>query len=348
MKRLFRVFSALLCLFLLCSLHLNVGAVSNDGVSTYPINTPYEYPITPESEEWLEMSSHSERVNACQVPDSLLKNMSTSALIETISNYPLLVDVLLFDKADDAYQTLYNGLNVVRELEARPNAAEELETFIITNEEVQNDYIRNTALEVILLSANFTASNTRNKDILSSSQIDFTDAYALYPELSPNFQSITAAMEARAATPKTPSGNPITVTWYYNRTPELTTDQINHIEEAVYMTYGLYAARQPTVKYNCHSYAWHDQSSSNKYWINFPDDYLEDPLVDRTYNPTVGDRIVYQENSTGDYLHSGIYIQTGNALWVASKWGNWGLYYHAVDNCPSDYGSYTTSYTIND
>ena len=99
MKRLFRVFSTLLCLSLLCSLYLNVSAVSNDSTSTYPINTPYEYPITPESEEWLEMSSHSERVNACQVPDSLLKNMSTSALIETISNYPLLVDVLLFDKA---------------------------------------------------------------------------------------------------------------------------------------------------------------------------------------------------------------------------------------------------------
>ena len=346
MKRLFRVFSTLLCLSLLCSLYLNVSAVSNDSTSTYPINTPYEYPITPESEEWLEMSSHSERVNACQVPDSLLKNMSTSALIETISNYPLLVDVLLFDKADDAYQILYDGLNIVRELETRPNAAEELATFIATNEEIQGDYIRKTALEVILLSANFTASNTQNADILSSSQIDFTDAYTLYPELSPNFQFITAAMEARAATPKTPSGNPITVTWYYNRTPELTIDQISQIEETVYMNYGLYPARDATVKYNCHSYAWHDQSSSNKYWIDLPDDYLEDPLVDRTHTPTVDDRIVYQKNKNGEYLHSGIYIKSGSALRVASKWGNWGLYYHAVDNCPAEYGSYTSSYTI--
>lgn len=347
MKRIFRVFSIVLCFSLVCSLYLSANASSIDGASTYPVNAPYEYPITPESEEWLEMSSHSERVDACQIPDSLLQNMSTAALVETISNYPLLVDVLLFNKADDAYQALYNSLNAMRELETRPDAEEELISYIAMNDEVKNDFIRNTALGVILLSADFTTSNTQTQSAdVFSSQVDLSDAYTLYRELSPDFQVMSA--EARiGAAPKTPSGNVITVNWYYDQSPDWTLEQKNAIEEIVYMTYGLTPTRDATIKYNCHSYAWHSQSANNKYWIDYPDDYLEDPLVERTYNPVAGDRIVYQKTASGDYEHSGIYIQVGSGLWVASKWGGWGLYYHAVDNCPSDYGTYTTSYTIN-
>lgn len=30
----------------------------------------------------------------------------------------------------------------------------------------------------------------------------------------------------------------------------------------------------PTVKYNCHSYAWYSQSTANKHWMNSPSKYM--------------------------------------------------------------------------
>lgn len=338
MKRFTRILSMCLCLLLCISISPAALASTN-----YTIDIPYEYPVTPTSSEWLKMSSHAERVNSCQIPATYLSSMSTSALIQTIASYPLLVDLLLFNNSTEAYQAIQN-FNAISELEKRPDALSELARFIETDESIQADYISKTALEVIALSANFQTETSSDRSTLHSSQLNYSDAYNLYPDLSPSTAEGTLF---RAATPVTPSGNPITVTWYYDRTPELTSAQISAIEAEVIATYGLYPADDATVKYNCHSYAWHSQSKSNKYWINYPDDYLNDPLVRKVSSPSVGDRIVYQKTSSGSYLHSGVVTTANsNVTMITSKWGAWGLYHHTVNNCPSDYGSYISYYTV--
>lgn len=329
-----------MCICLLLCVTISPSAFAS---TNYTIDIPYEYPVTPASSEWLEMSSHTERFNSCQIPDTYLSGMSTSALVETIASYPLLIDVLLFNNSTEAYQAIQN-FNAIKELEKRPDALSELTRFIETNETIKDNYISKTALEVIVLSAAFQPNTLSDQDTLRSSQLNYSNAYNLYPDLSP---STVEGNLFRAATPKTPSGNPITVSWYYDRTPELTAEQISLIEEEVLATYGLYPADDATVKYNCHPYAWHSQSKSNKYWINYPDDYLDNPLVRKVSSPSVGDRIVYQKTSSGSYLHSGVVsIANTKVTMITSKWGAWGLYHHTVDNCPSDYGSYTSYYTV--
>lgn len=355
MKKLSRFLSLIVSFSLLFVICLSSTASAKQVEPDYTVETPYEYPITASSPEWLKMPSHFERVEACQIPDDILKSMTTPALVETVSNYPLLVDLLLFDEADYAFEVVSTGFNGITELISRPDAYEEIITYVERHREVKDDFIRSAAFGVLALSLNSVSSGSSG---IMSSQISaepasnsiFCDACAVYPRLGIVRQAPqSAGINAQSSNlPRTPSGNSLTVNCYFNRTPELSQEKKNAIEEQVLAVYGLYPSGDATVKYNCHSYAWHQQSTSNLWWIDFPDDYLNDPLVTRAYSPRVGDRIVYQLSSSGRYLHSGVIDMVQNGIvFVKSKWGSWGLYIHTIGNCPSDYGRYTTYWHIN-
>lgn len=235
---------------------VTVDDTEDDNGSANNLETPYVYPITTSSPEWLKLESHAERVEACQIPENILKNMSTSALLETISNYPLLVDLLLFDRAEDAYQTVSTGFNGIEELKNRPNAFEAITTYIEQNQTVKDDFVRSVAFGVIALNINNATATNSLEDSLASrmrqqtNSAIFTDAYAVYPELQPS-QSVSSILpRAQASRPKTPSGYSLTVNTVYNRTPELTQKQKNEIEDQVLAVYGLYPVREATAKYN--------------------------------------------------------------------------------------------------
>ncbi len=103
-----------------------------------------------------------------------------------------------------------------------------------------------------------------------------------------------------------------------------------------------------TAKYNCHSYAWHMQSTSNTYWMNNPSSYYTDWSYEES-DGNIGDIICYFD-VTGNNLHSGVIIGKtegvsngvcgdSNLFTVRSKWGSYGLYEHRGDQCP-----YTATY----
>lgn len=43
-----------------------------------PNNIDWDYPIKPGTEEWTNFKSGQEMLNACQIPENILKNLSTS------------------------------------------------------------------------------------------------------------------------------------------------------------------------------------------------------------------------------------------------------------------------------
>lgn len=115
-----------------------------------------------------------------------------------------------------------------------------------------------------------------------------------------------------------------------------------------------------SARYNCHSYAWYLQSSSNPYWMDNPSAYY----IDYSYEEStgnIGDIICYFA-ADGENLHSGVVVarQQGtpngvcgdaNLVTVVSKWGQYGLYQHQGDYCPyvSTHGgtaAYVKYYTI--
>ena len=95
----------------------------------------------------------------------------------------------------------------------------------------------------------------------------------------------------------------------------------------------------PSRKYNCHSYAWYDQSESNTYWISFPDGFVFDKHTVPINRDELqrGDIVVYI--AEGCYAHSAVvdYIDDNNIIYCESKWGYYGVYGHAIDNVPDSY-----------
>lgn len=57
----------------------------------------YVYPVRPGSSEWQLLTDGYQRIEACQVPDHLLKVMSTNGLVETCISHPLLVELIFSD-----------------------------------------------------------------------------------------------------------------------------------------------------------------------------------------------------------------------------------------------------------
>ncbi len=83
----------------------------------------YEFPIIPGTPEWRELPGHRARVEACQIPDGILAEMSTEGLVETCMRYPhrnlwavsstgMLVGI----------QGIIDGFNGLSELMTRPDA----------------------------------------------------------------------------------------------------------------------------------------------------------------------------------------------------------------------------------
>lgn len=99
----------------------NYKQESKSSVDVYvsPINQ-YETP-----DMWLSVSVK-ERAELSQIPDSLLKDMSTEELIVACMNYNLLCDLFVYDSPRQGYETLKKQYNGIQELTKRLDSGEKL------------------------------------------------------------------------------------------------------------------------------------------------------------------------------------------------------------------------------
>ena len=96
-----------------------------------------------------------------------------------------------------------------------------------------------------------------------------------------------------------------------------------------------------TSKYNCHSYAWYQQSDKNPYWMNDPSAYWEDGSYAESKG-NAGDIVVYYDGNQP--IHSGVVerrVETYTSslsdlenIQVTSKRGKVGLYSHLGSDSP--------------
>lgn len=96
----------------------------------------------------------------------------------------------------------------------------------------------------------------------------------------------------------------------------------------------------PNLLYNCHSYAWYQTSTSNKYWINDVDLYVKDShkIVHSKFSAKVGDIVVYHRKD-GTRTHSAkiVSITPTGEIMCESKWGVSGIYHHEIGDVPRSY-----------
>ena len=106
----------------------------------------------------------------------------------------------------------------------------------------------------------------------------------------------------------------------------------------------LTSVRLGSTYYNCHSYAWYDDSASNPYWISNITAYANDVHhSNRTFDTaTVGNIVVYKD-SNGEYTHSAVITEI-TTTWPGtrkiicrSKWGQNSVYEHEIDYVHTSY-----------
>jgi hypothetical protein len=90
--------------------------------SNYSIDQPYTYPIEPGTNAWAETGNHAARVQACQIPEDILGNMTTEALLETVLAYPHLLDMYAYDNTQYGFKRVTAGFNGLQELLDRKDA----------------------------------------------------------------------------------------------------------------------------------------------------------------------------------------------------------------------------------
>lgn len=120
------------CLFLTfmmviwCDSPLIFAVEENSNNQQYTITEPYLYPVTPGSDEWDNFDTIYEMIEACEIPEDMLKSMTTEALSQTVLNYPLLMDLLASNNARKGFEAMLSNFNGLRELSKRTDARDYL------------------------------------------------------------------------------------------------------------------------------------------------------------------------------------------------------------------------------
>ena len=115
--------------------------------------------------------------------------------------------------------------------------------------------------------------------------------------------------------------------WYAN---DYTIQKRNSLDGSIAYSWTMVAHSSP--KYNCHSFAWIWNSSSNDFWLDSPSTYMgssEVTYVGHNVTPLVGDKIVFYDNNTNAINHSAVVISTpagATGIYVRSKIGGMALY----------------------
>lgn len=98
--------------------------VMSDIIQSYELE--YSYPIKPGTSAWKQLKNNEEKVQACQIPDGLLSELTTKDLLMICLEYPLLNDIHAFNNIEDGLNKLFHDFNGIRELSRRSDALEML------------------------------------------------------------------------------------------------------------------------------------------------------------------------------------------------------------------------------
>lgn len=290
------------------------------------------YKVSPGNDKWSTLTLEEKR-KACELSEKTLNSLSDQELIEAIREYPFLIDVYAFDNYQLAIDHMENICDAYRELISRKTGAESLYNALMKRTKEAhslNEKICDEELAILLLyQPQFTyfLSIKQLEDINSITNTEeyYGDPYYITRAVitTPNGSKVSASQ---------PSCNHST-SWHDTQDKEI----VN--------TYNVTKISRGTCKYNCHSYAWYSQATSNPYWINNPSPYMTDGsykkvlsgLGSSSINVNYGDRVFWGTNSVP--IHSAIIRSsvTGAPLatrFAYSKWGQLGVFGHTVSNSP--------------
>lgn len=296
----------------ICLLSTTTLASNDDEKSNGDVNEKYVFPVTTGTKEWEELKTTNEMISLTQIPEKLLKSMTTEALVETVIDYPLLSNIFVYNSSDEALNIMKKQFNGVDELFKREDGVSKLLSYY-QNKSLNRNFSEGvSALEIEWILTSKTALEKLNDNELSS--LSLLSNKISYSKNTKGSCSI-----------KTPKGS--CVNTIINS--ELSSSEIKRINQSTSLSYP--AAKMissASARYNCHSYAYYSESTANNQWINSPNPYFSDYSFRTTTRR--GNRIRGYYPIGG---HSAIFV---NNTLVKSKWGQAGVYQHNYNYGPYD------------
>lgn len=348
--------SLLVCMFILITC-TSINAVSTNEQNT-TVNSGYDYPIKPGTDEWVKLNDRAKRGDACQIPEDVLKSLSTDELVETVLNYPFLMDIYAYDTIQQGFKAVASRFNGLKELLQREDAGpklleryKQMEVIKDPKKVISKELFNLSSIEVILRQDEIMSKLNKTKIEELEKEVEnkyfeknaHPDIYGLTKAASYEVQADIQNSRVSAQTSYTvytPNGTAVSV--------EKLGDVLTSDEKTAYADYvttnypGATILRSATYNYNCHSYAWYNQSTSNTYWMNDPSSYMNDGSYTYTTTWNAGRKMYY--NYPGNE-HSAIVTASyygppapgydwSSLTLEVSKWGPAGLIQHRGNNCP--------------
>lgn len=100
---------------------------------------PHIYDTLPGSDEWVAMTPE-ERRASCAVSRAEVENMTTTALLTTVLDYPYLIDMLAFNSLQAGIDAVSSSFPGLPEFLARKDARQELEKYMESSPFGEEDY----------------------------------------------------------------------------------------------------------------------------------------------------------------------------------------------------------------
>lgn len=310
--------------------------------------------------EWKDYT-FDKKLEVCQIPEDILKKISTDDLIEAVLSHPMLTIIYVYQSLQKGFDVLFNNFNGLSELMQRKDAGNKLfGKYNIINTSNNNLDIFSLAFIEVMLGQYHILRQFNNEQLLElkkvinkkhgekreNQQVYGLTSAAFYDVLVENQSSMKLMnMDSRRVLGAqvdlyTPKGTKVKA---YKDSEKITKKEIEEINKRTLISFpSVKIISNPDPNYNCHSYAWYSQSTTNPYWIDDPRPYMTDGsyIFKGIDSGAVGQKVYYDKSG---YEHSGIVCSRNpgplipnhyNAVTVYSKWGSWGLIQHKAQDCP--------------
>jgi len=318
----------------------------------------YQYPVKGGTEEWEKLNSHAEMLDVVQIPETILKKMTTAELVETVLNYPLYGDMYAYDTFQQGIESIIIQFNGLSELLKRDDAGtvllakykekKPLEVINFTTDIEKGNFSMNLGFLETILSQDKIISGlnkAQKEDLLKvakqkkQQKLVQEDVFGLSLSTSENLvdkltTDATFKINSYFTSVYTPRGTAVEV-YVDDRVKTYTEKQWDANWVNTFYPQATILS-ESSFKYNCHSYAWYLSSSNNIYWMNYPDAYMSDgSYVYRGTDPGTSSSN-YRMYYPGE--HSAVMTgKTSNYysdITATSKWGNLPLMSHKANYCP--------------
>lgn len=359
-----RLITLILAIALCVPLYIPAQAEFQYDLSEYSLllNIKDVYPIQPGTEEWKKLETLQSKIAACEIPKETLHRMSTESLIEAVLYYPLLSNMYAYDSIEEGFDAVLQYCDALQELQRRDDAADALAARYKNTYSNQNADVLASSAELMHMTYIQMQKHTEKRKIQTLlliepffNQLDEADKLYLCESIAVLSTNQTNATDGTASIVQTPNGTVLKEGWYddyYITTSSgFSDDEIYYLDLEMARLYpNAIRRKSATKRYNCHSYAWHDQSPENNVWLINPFPYMTDGSYLNAGSAAAGRRVFYRNTGSevgtdgktlGD--HSGIVKSVGSTIMVTSKWGEYGLYEHTIYDCP--YAGNRTTYS---